>query len=149
MNAVTGATTPALSPPNKSPRCAKNSPVILSHSASPTSSLSPPTPNFPAARLPEAPRRREAHCRRSRNSDRDRLRDYFGHVLRTCVGKIDNLMTAACAGRDDLAAGRLVVHRLDEKLGDLHGKFVFLGERTERTGHAAALCLQQVCFAAR
>src|SRR6266705_3180127 len=120
MNAVTGATTPALSPPNKSPRCAKNSPVILSHSPSPTSSLSPPRPNFPAARLPEAPRRREAHCRRSRNSDRDRLRDYFGHVLRTCVGKIDNLMATTRTRGNDLAAGRLIVDCADEKLRHLH-----------------------------
>src|SRR5215217_620116 len=59
MNAASGGTTPVRSQPSKSPRYAKNSPVIRNHSLNTISSQFP-TKIFPAVQLRAAPRRNQA-----------------------------------------------------------------------------------------
>jgi hypothetical protein len=62
----------------------------------------------------------------------------FGHVLGMRGREMLDLMAATGAGGHDNRAGRLALDLFDKRLGDFQGEFVFLGERAERAGHAAA-----------
>src|SRR6266550_845372 len=64
--------------------------------------------------------------------------EQFGHVLGPRVCQIDNLMPAACAGRDDFCARRLTIDLIDQVCGHLDGEVVFLSERAKRARHSAA-----------
>src|SRR5689334_21976964 len=55
-------------------------------------------------------------------------------------------MAATCAGRDDFCSVRLFVDRIEQPLRDLNRKIIFLGERTEGTGHSAASGIENSCF---
>ena len=52
-------------------------------------------------------------------------------------------MATACARRDDLSSGRLMVDLIDQVLRDLKREFVLLRQRTERAGHSTAARVEQ------
>src|SRR5882762_9249047 len=62
--------------------------------------------------------------------------------------QICNLMSAACARRDDFCARWLTIDLIDQVCGHLDGESVFLGERAKRARHSAAAGIEDGSFSA-
>src|SRR5882762_3769977 len=62
--------------------------------------------------------------------------------------QICNLMSAACARRDDFCARWLTIDLIDQVCGHLDGEIVFLCERAKRARHSAAAGIEDGSFSA-
>ena len=77
-----------------------------------------------------------------------RICEQFGHVFWAEVCEVGNLVPATCARGDDFGSWRLIIDIVEQALGDLDRKIVFLCERAECTCHPAAGGIEHCRFSA-